>query len=129
MAKQANRRIPTELLPVCPHCGKPRTRNLRCDNSFVEDKGWHEAARRYVDFLENHKGKRILFLELGVGQNTPGIIKYPFWEMTFDNKQAFYVCMNKGEAICPKEISQRSICINDDIRLVIEKLLDAKQLS
>ncbi len=127
VAKQSNRKILTELLPICPHCGKPLVRNLRCDNHFVEDKGWHIAANRYVEFLAKHKGQRVLFLELGVGNNTPGIIKYPFWERTYNNKNSFYACVNKDEAVCPKEINRRSICIQEDLGFVIEQLGNTKE--
>lgn len=120
--EQKNMLIPSELLPVCPHCGKPMTMNLRSDDRFAEDKGWHEAAERYQSFLRARKDRHILFLELGVGYNTPVIIKYPFWQMTAKNPQAVYACVNNGEAICPKEIENRSICINSDIGEVICKL-------
>lgn len=122
LAEQKNMRIPTELLPVCPHCGKPLTMNLRSDDKFVEDEGWHKAAERYDNFLRTRSGQRILFLELGVGYNTPVIIKYPFWQMTAKNPNAVYACINNGEAVCPKEIAARSICINSDINRVIEDL-------
>ena len=113
--RQKNMKIPTELLPVCPHCGKPLTMNLRSDNKFVEDEGWHRAAERYENFLRTHAGQKILFLELGVGYNTPVIIKYPFWQMTAKNLNAIYACINQGQAVCPQEIQQQSICINADI--------------
>ena len=113
--QQKDMRIPTELLPVCPHCGKPLTMNLRSDDKFVEDKGWHRAAERYQNFLRTRTGGKILFLELGVGYNTPVIIKYPFWQMTSKNPNATYACINNGQAICPTEIQHKSICINDDI--------------
>lgn len=115
IARQDNRKIPTELLPVCPHCGKPMTMNLRCDDTFVQDEGWHLAAERYENFLRTRAGCRILFLELGVGYNTPGIIKYPFWRMTAQNPRAVYACINQGEAYAPREIAQRSIGIDGDI--------------
>ena len=102
LAEQKDMRIPTELLPVCPRCGKPLTMNLRSDDKFVEDEGWHEAAERYQLFLRRHRNMRVLFLELGVGYNTPGIIKYPFWQMTAQNPNAVYACINNGEAVCPK---------------------------
>ena len=124
MAQQKNMRIPTALLPVCPHCGRPLTMNLRADQRFVEDEGWHRAAQRYADFLRARQGQRILFLELGVGYNTPGIIKYPFWQMTAENPKATYVCINVGEAACPEEIAERSICIDGDIGEVIKIMLD-----
>ena len=123
MEQQKYMRIPSALLPVCPHCGKPVTMNLRSDNRFVEDEGWHEAAKRYENFLRTRGGNHsILFLELGVGYNTPGIIKYPFWQQTATNPKAIYACINYGEAVCPDEIKQRSICINEDIGKVLKDL-------
>ena len=98
--------VPSELVPRCPFCGKPMTMNLRCDDTFVEDEGWNKAASRYEDFLNENKDGRIVFLELGVGGNTPGIIKYPFWKMTYANPKAVYVCINKGEAEVPREIEK-----------------------
>ena len=112
---QENMKIPTELLPTCPHCGKPTTMNLRSDNKFVEDEGWHRAAERYENFLRTRNCQRILFLELGVGYNTPVIIKYPFWQMTAKNPDATYVCINQGQTVCPQEIERQSICLDADI--------------
>ena len=100
---------------------KPLTMNLRSDDKFVEDEGWHEASKRYSDFLYSHNGK-ILYLELGVGFNTPGIIKYPFWQMTAKNPKATYACVNYGEALCPVDIIEQSVCIDDDIGKVIDDL-------
>ncbi len=122
--RQSDMRVPTELLPVCPRCGRPMSMNLRADESFVEDEGWHRAARRYADFLRSHARGRILFLELGVGYNTPGIVKYPFWEMTCRNPDAAYACVNLGEASCPGQIAERSVCIESDIGGVLGALLD-----
>ena len=122
MERQRDMRIPTELLPVCPHCGKPVTMNLRSDNRFVEDEGWHEAVGRYENFLRTRGNLRILFLELGVGYNTPAIIKYPFWRMTVQNGAAIYACINYGEAVCPTEIKQQSICIDSDIGAALDSL-------
>ena len=119
--QQKDMKIPTELIPKCPHCGKPLTMNLRSDDKFVEDEGWHQAAERYENFLRTRNGK-ILFLELGVGYNTPGIIKYPFWQMTARNPEATYACVNYGEAVCPEDIRKQSICIDGDIGQVIEEL-------
>ena len=126
--QQENMKIPTELLPVCPHCGKPLTMNLRSDDKFVEDEGWHQAAERYENFLRTRAGGKILFLELGVGYNTPGIIKYPFWQMTAKNPDAIYACINQGQAVCPPEIERRSICVNTDIGQVLQNLSDAVTL-
>lgn len=113
-------------LPVCPHCGKPMTMNLRSDDRFVEDEGWHLAAERYENFLRTRKNLSVLFLELGVGYNTPGIIKYPFWQMTAENPKAVYACVNAGEAVCPKEIEQRSVCIDGDIGWVLQQIMNKK---
>ena len=122
MERQKDMRIPSELLPVCPHCGKPMAMNLRSDNRFVEDEGWHRAAERYENFLRTRKKGQMLFLELGVGYNTPGIIKYPFWQMTAANPKAAYACVNYGEAVCPDEIRGQSVCINGDIGKVLGDL-------
>ena len=113
--RQEDMKVPTELLPVCPHCGKPLTMNLRSDDTFVEDEGWHRAAERYENFLRTRAGDKILFLELGVGYNTPVIIKYPFWQMTAKNPNATYVCINQGQAVRPQEIEKQSICIDADV--------------
>ena len=120
--RQREMRIPSELVPRCPKCGAPMAMNLRSDGTFVEDYGWHEAASRYVDFLNVHMNKRLLLLELGVGSNTPAIIKYPFWRITAQNPDATYVCVNSGEAECPKEIEDRSIVVNADLAEVLEAL-------
>jgi NAD-dependent SIR2 family protein deacetylase len=125
--RQKDMKIPTELLPVCPHCGKPLTMNLRSDDKFVEDEGWHRAAERYENFLRTRAGGKILFLELGVGYNTPVIIKYPFWQMTAKNPNSTYACVNNGQATCPPEIRHKSICINDDISNIINELYNRKQ--
>jgi len=117
--------VSSGLLPKCPVCGKPLTMNLRCDDRFVEDAGWHAAARRYQQFMLEAQGKPVLYLELGVGYNTPGIIKYPFWQRTYENPDAMYVCLNKGQAIAPKEIADRSICIDDDVARSIMELRGA----
>ena len=107
--------IPPELVPHCPICHRPMGMNLRADDTFVQDEGWEAAAKRYQEFLDKHRKGRVLYLELGVGYNTPGIIKYPFWQMTAGNSKAIYACINYGEAYCPKEIEKRSICIDGDI--------------
>lgn len=121
-ARQTHMKIPSELIPRCPVCGAPMTMNLRCDSTFVEDEGWHKAARRYEDFLDRHEAQHLLYLELGVGGNTPGIIKYPFWNMTRNNPKAVYACVNLSEAYCPAEIRQQSICIDGDIGETLQRL-------
>ena len=115
--------IPSELIPRCPVCGAPMTMNLRCDERFVEDEGWHAAQQRYAAFLREHEGARLLLLELGVGFNTPGIIKLPFWRMTWENPRARYACVNLTDAFCPQELERRSICIRGDLAQVLHQLL------
>jgi len=123
MEEQRDMRIPTKLLPRCPKCGKPLTMNLRSDDTFVQDKGWYAAAQRYEDFLRRHKVSSMVFLELGVGYNTPGIIKYPFWNMTAQNPKAVYACLNAGQTYTPKEILSQSIAINHDIGGVFDQIV------
>jgi hypothetical protein len=96
--------------------------NLRSDNKFVEDEGWHIAQNRYAEFLKKNKKGKLLLLELGVGGNTPVIIKYPFWRLALENKTATYACVNKGEAFAPREIESRSICIDEDIFKVVKDI-------
>ena len=115
-------RVPTELIPKCPDDGSNMTMNLRCDDTFVQDDGWYAALNRYQDFTRRHENMRVLYLELGVGMNTPVIIKYPFWQYTQENPKAFYTCINKGEAYCPERIEDRSVCIDGDIGEVLKKL-------
>ena len=115
-------RIPTELIPKCPDDGSDMTMNLRADDSFVEDEGWHRASAAYSDFLRRHENLHVLYLEIGVGMNTPVIVKYPFWQMTYDNPRAVYACLNYNEAWCPKQIERQSICIDGDSGEVMAQL-------
>lgn len=120
-SKAIKMRIPTELIPKSPD-GRAVTMNLRSDDDFVEDAGWHKAAKAYCDFIRRHENLHILYLELGVGSNTPMIVKYPFWQMTDANEKAVYACLNHGEAYCPKQIEKKAICINGDIGEIIESI-------
>ena len=120
--KDITMRIPTELIPKCPDDGSNVTMNLRADDSFVEDEGWHRASAAYSDFLRRHEGLHVFYLELGVGANTPVIVKYPFWQMTNANENAMYACLNYGEAFCPGEIEDRAICIDGDIGEILDAL-------
>ena len=123
MERQKDMKIPTELLPACPHCGKPLTMNLRSDDKFVEDEGWHRAAERYENFLRTRADRKILFLELGVGFNTPVIIKYPFWRMVLENPNAVYASINLDNCTAPRELGRQSICIHADIGTVLTQLI------
>ncbi len=122
VTEQKDMTIPTELIPYCPNCGAPMTMNLRADDKFVQDNGWYTAYERYQTFLKTRKGQNILFLELGVGNNTPVIIKYPFWKMTDENKNSTYACINLNYAAAPTYIQNRAICIKCDIDEVLNKL-------
>ena len=124
LEEQRDMRVSSELIPYCPICGKPMTMNLHCDATFVQDDGWYRASQRYKGFLEQHNGLRVLFLELGVGMNTPAIIKFPFWHLANEWENGSYACINLGEAYAPEEIKAKSICINEDIGGVLQKLID-----
>lgn len=115
-------KIPTELIPDCSVCGKPMSMNLRADNTFVQDNGWYQASERYSDFIRRHRGHRVVFFELGVGMNTPTIVKYNFWHMAYEWKDAVYACLNNGEAYATNEIKKKSICINGDIGEIMGQL-------
>lgn len=119
--EQRDMRVPSELIPRCPRCGRPMTMNLRADDSFVQDEGWYAAAGRYEAFVRRHQDGAVLYLELGVGMNTPGIVKFCFWRMTAESPKATYACVNLGEACAPAEIIDRSICINADIGEVLKQ--------
>lgn len=120
--QQRDMRVPTELIPHCPVCGKPMSMNLRADNTFAHDEGWHKAAERYSEFLRRHENTKVLFLELGTGMNTPSIVKFSFWRMTNQWSNATYACINMGEAYAPDEIKAKSICINEDIGSVLKQI-------
>ena len=119
--QQQDMKIPSELIPHCPVCGAPMIMNLRCDDTFVQDEGWYAAAERYSDFVKQHRSGKILYLELGVGNNTPAIIKYPFWRMTLQNPNAIYASINLENMMIP-QIENQSILINMDIASAVKRL-------
>ncbi|MCQ2405776.1 MAG: Sir2 silent information regulator family NAD-dependent deacetylase [Oscillospiraceae bacterium] len=127
IASEEDMKVPPELFPRCPKCGRRMTLNLRIDDSFVQDKGWYEARERYEAFIRDCKRKRVLFLELGVGMNTPVWIKYPFIDEVCENRNAVYASINRGDAFAPGEISERSILIDADIRKTLAELLEIKE--
>ena len=116
IAAQKNMRVPEKYFPYCPKCGEMMTTNLRIDDTFVEDMGWKLASSHYKKFLRQHLHDEIVYLELGVGGNTPGIIKYPFWSFTAQNPKAWYICVNQGQAFVPEEIENQSVCVDSDIK-------------
>lgn len=128
VAEQRDMEIPSALIPRCPVCGAPMTMNLRCDDTFVQDEGWYAAQGQYTDFLRQHIQGKVLYLELGVGNNTPGIVKYPFWKFTLENPDATYACINNGQAYTHPEIAERSVCIDADIHFILSAL-DSKAIS
>ena len=123
VSEQQDMKVPTELVPHCPICGAPVTMNLRSDDRFVEDEGWHRASDRYAAFIRKHDKGRVLYLELGVGGNTPGVIKYPFWRFTAANPESVYVCLNQGEICAPKEIEARTIGVSCNIGSALKEIL------
>lgn len=126
ISRQKDMRVPSNLIPRCPVCGKPISMNLRSDQTFVEDEGWHTAAERYTEFLRRHRGLNVLFGDLGTGMNTPTIIKFSFWNMVDQWDNAAYACINLGEAYAPSALKGKSVCINEDIGAVLKQLLSAE---
>ena len=116
-------RIPHDLIPTCPDDGGKVVMNLRSDDSFVEDEGWHAASAAYAKFLQEHEGQHVLYLEIGVGLNTPVIIKYPFWGMTAENEKAVYACLSHSSSVCPRQIEAQSICLDGDAGEMLKELL------
>lgn len=116
LKEQKSMQIPPRLLPKCPICGAPMTTNLRSDNRFVEDEGWHQAEDRYEMFLaDNYNDKSIVYFEIGVGDNTPAIIKYPFYRLTAKNSKATYIYANLKRSNPPMEIEGQTIALLGDL--------------
>ena len=120
--EQKDMRVPSELVPRCPRCGEPLVPHLRCDDTFVEDAGWHAATERYDKFLKDHRRDRVVLLEIGVGGNTPSIIKFPFWRMALRNRHATYVQLNAGEVFAPAELAERAILVDGDAAKMLSTL-------
>lgn len=119
---QEGRFVPTALLPLCPHCNAPMTPNLRKDSSFVEDEGWHRASEQYQQYLQQSRGKKTLFLELGVGYNTPGIIKVPFLQQCYQREESFFLSINQDYWKIPSELKGKSLLLQGDISQIVSKL-------
>lgn len=119
-----NCQIPTYMVPKCPICGGPMTMNLRCDQYFVQDEAWYQAEKRFGDFLNEalKSQKKLLLLELGVGFNTPTIIRFPFEKLVKENKQVNLIRLNLNEAVIPESIEQQAVGINKDIKQTIKDL-------
>lgn len=118
--------VTTRLVPYCPHCAKPLTMNLRIDNRFAQDEGWYEAAERYERFILSHQSLKMVYLELGVGNNTPGIIKYNFWNQVNQNPRATYISINMANEDVPEQIKNRSIYIKENSASIIADLAEAE---
>lgn len=125
-AEQRDMKVPSELVPYCPRCGRPMTMNLRTDDTFVQDKGWYEAADRYRRFCRVALSADTLFLELGVGYNTPGIIKFPFWKMAMTNPRSRYASVSMGSCQYPPQLEGRALGLDMDIRAVLTGLTDGR---
>lgn len=114
--------IPSSMVPKCPVCGGDMNMNLRSDGYFVEDESWNDATERYGEFLEKIKNGKTVLLELGVGFNTPIIIRYPFDRMTRDNESSTLIRINNGQAVVPASISNRCIGIDSDLVVSINDI-------
>lgn len=119
---QRDMKIPSELVPRCPVCGEPMSMNLRIDDTFVEDAGWHEAQKRYEEFLRSHRHQKLLLLEIGVGGNTPAIVKFPFWREAAQHRQFRYIQINQGEVLAPAELGERALLIDGDAGAALQEL-------
>lgn len=117
-----NLKIPTNLVPICPVCKERMDVNLRKDAYFVQDENWYKQSKAYEDFVNNAKDKKVILLELGVGFNTPIIIRFPFEQMTMQNKNWNLVRINKDNVITWNDIEEKSILIQEDIANIINKL-------
>lgn len=115
-------RIPSDLLPRCPVCGKPMSMHLRMDNTFVEDETWHERSTAYQEFLEQAMAHKPVLLELGVGFNTPGIIRYPFERIAAANPEAMLIRVNKENAEAGYIDLTNILSIQEDLKVTIDKL-------
>lgn len=121
-AEQKGCLIPSELVPICPVCGGKMAMNLRCDQYFVEDEEWHEAADRYAGFLSENRNKKVVLLELGVGFNTPVIIRFPFEKMMREQESYALIRLNKEEAVVPESFGKRAVGIGGDMAATIAKI-------
>ena len=115
-------KIPNNLVPKCPVCGGNMEMNLRKDANFVQDENWYKQDKRYGEFLDKSQDKNLLLLEIGVGFNTPGIIRFPFEQMVYNNINTNLVRINKDYAFTNKEIKNKTILFDEDVNTIIEDL-------
>lgn len=118
-------RVPSYMVPKCPVCGGPMTMNLRCDQYFVEDEAWYEAEERFGRFLNVCRKKKTALLELGIGFNTPTIVRFPFEKLARENRNMTLIRLNLNEAIVPESLGARGIGINSDMEKSITDILSA----
>ena len=119
--------IPSSMVPKCPVCGGNMAMHLRCDQYFVEEEHWHETASRYADFLKEHRKEHVVLLELGVGFNTPTIIRFPFEKMVGENERWSLIRLNLDEAVVPDSFGGRAVGINEDIARSIQDIKDSME--
>lgn len=120
--KTTDCKIPAELVPHCPVCGGAMDVNLRKDGYFVEDENWELSNKRYSAFLKKAGQGKITLLELGVGFNTPGVIRYPFENLTYRNESASLIRLNKNHPLGPAENEKRTISFTEEMDTVINTL-------
>lgn len=122
-------RIPSSMVPKCPVCGGPMDMNLRKDNYFVQDDGWYEAEERFSDFLTDAINKKLVLLELGVGFNTPTIIRFPFEKLVREHDNISLIRLNLNQAIVPKSFGSRAVGINADMAESIKDIVSHIRIS
>lgn len=132
MMKQMNEaredcKIPSHMVPRCPVCGGPMAMNLRCDQYFVEDAAWHEAEEHFGAFLNECRKKKVVLLELGIGFNTPTIVRFPFEKLTREKENMTLIRLNLDEAIVPESLGKRAIGINSDMEKSITDILNIRE--
>ncbi|RTR40564.1 Sir2 silent information regulator family NAD-dependent deacetylase [Shewanella canadensis] len=123
-AQQADCQIPSELVPYCPNCGEPMMLHVRIDNTFVENSNWHAAKQGYSEFLGQFHNQKLLLLELGVGFNTPTIIRFPFEQFSRQFPHTHLIRLNKDDARSQDKLKAHNLLVEDDICQWLNKLAE-----
>lgn len=108
-------KIPSYMVPKCPVCGGAMDMNLRKDNHFVQDEAWYAAEERFSDYLSEAIDQKLVLVELGVGFNTPTIIRFPFEKLVREHENINLIRLNLDQAIVPKSFGKRAVGINADM--------------